>query len=446
MASQQKPPSNLDAESSVLGSILIDPDAMLRVRQTDLQPEQFYAGANGVIYGAMIGLSRQMQPIDTTTVQGALGAKLDEIGGLDYLIRLVQQTPTSVNVVAYAEQVMQCAKRREIIAVSQDMASVAYAHTGATDELLTDVSGQFFSVVNTNNSRTHLYGTDNAILDYLVAQDDRRERLAADPNGRLQTGHADVDRMIDELEPGYIMIVGAQTSVGKTVFSEGVAEYNAMRGHKVCFYHLELTHQSMLHRRMVRHSGVSMHELRTGYNGPELSTAINRISPWMGNMTYIHCPGWTAERIAADITRERASGNCDLVIIDYLTLINMPRTQGSNDAARIGNAIGVLKVLAEQLEIPMVIPSQTRRTQDGATDVHKDDLRGSGEIEERTNQIIMLNRQGERDDNAETEIINISVEKNSSGPCGECKLVHKKGRFLYLDYADPRYGGDEWEL
>ena len=235
-------------------------------------------------------------------------------------------------------------------------------------------------------------------------------------------------------------VVVARPGVGKTIYLEGVAEHNARRGHTVALYHLELSHSLMLNRRMARYSGIPIGRLRRGYQGPELAHALDEIRPWHHRITYIHCAGWSAERIAADMVRLRAKGECDVAVIDYLQKLRWPEHKGANVAAIMGIMAETLKNVAENLGISVITAAQVNRSWKGNADKrpHIEDLRSSGEVHEKCNQAVVLHRQQEREDRrggGSTETIEVAVEKNTTGDVGRLELYHQLGRFRFVGVA-----------
>lgn len=444
-------PHDEEAERSVIGSLLIDPDAVLRTEEAGLAARDFYDRRLGWIYEAAQALAMRREPIDAFTVARELeqapdsadGNRLAVLGGDAALTALIVGTPSSVHAGYYAEIVMRDARRRRLIAAGADVAAASHQHEGDLSELYDLVSQILFGAMERSDADSHLYGGSQALGHYLDNQERRQDRLARDPDALLKTYWADVDRMVGDFQPGQLVIVGATTSVGKTMAMEQIAEANAKRGHAIAFYHLELSHQSMLDRCVARCSGIDARRLREGYMGEEVSRALGDISAWHDRITLIHCPGWTAERIAADIMRLHAQGRCELAVIDYLQKVSMPDRRGYSPSKLIGLQVEAFKNTAEQIGIPIVLGSQVSRYFKMTANKRPtmDDLRDSGEIEEKANIVLMLHnptpREDRRDDQ-KTEVIELHVEKNTDGPLGMTQLVHVKGRFLLGDMtAEP---------
>lgn len=437
-------PHSEDAERAVAGSVLIDPDAVLRAQETGLLIDHFYNKHLGWIYEAAQVLVAKGQPTDITligqkmsdTPNGNGTSRLETLGGYSQLTRLIDTIYTSVNVSHYAKIVVDNARKRSLLAAAANIVAMVGSHEGDIDELMSEASRAFLPAVSVEGQRTHTYGSENTLLSYITGQQERADRLLRDPDALLVTGLGDLDKMLGDLVPGYLHVVAARSSVGKTMYMECVTEINAKRNKKVAFYHLELSHETMLDRLVARHSDVPMWKLRQGYNGMEIGTAIDMIVPWFKNIVFVHCPGWSAERIAADIQRLSARGECDIACVDYLQKLALPNTRASLNAAMLyGLQAETLKIAAETCEIPIVLGSQVNRDFKTREDKRPtaDDIRNSGEVLEKANQVVILHRPGERKEHAphgDTEMLEAIIEKNTGGGSGKAEIIHVMGRFL----------------
>ena len=445
------PPHNRDAERALIGALLIDHSKIIEVEATGLLPTDFYELLKGQVYKAMCDLVARQMPVDFVTLTDLLGdrtdgrglTQLEAIGGPAELSRLLQDTPTSVHAVYYARIVQDLAYRRRLIAATGEIAKLAYDHEGTRDVLQRELSKIFNDAVGIADKGSHLYG-DDLLVDYLVNQGDRRERLEKDPDCLITTPWPDLNRALIELEPGALHVIAAPTGVGKTIYMECMAEHNARHGKSVAFYHLELSHQTMLDRRMARHSGIQVWQLRKGYDGEEVHRATGFLSSWQQHITYIHCPGWSANRIVADLHGLHARGMADLAIVDYLGKLAMPALGGRTEASAIGGyRMEPLKTCAEQLGIPIVTGSQLNRARQARRDKRAglDDLRSSGEIAEKANQVIVIHRVKspygkERFDHQKPVEIEFQVEKNSQGIAGVViPMLSIPGEFKFVERA-----------
>jgi replicative DNA helicase len=440
-------PHSIEAERAVLGACLIDPDAIWRCRAMNLRPEQFYRASHATLWRAILAVAAQSEHVDLVTLgdllesrQNGHGSELDAIGGRGELLALIADTVSTVTVRNHAEIVQRTAGQRGLVAAAGQVAELAFGHQGPLPQLYDAAMARFLSAVNVTEQGSHMTGNDEALLAYVTAQNETEHRLRDNPDALIEVPWVDLGRLLGDLVPGFLHIVAAESSVGKTLYMEAVAEHNARRGHQVAFYHLELSHAYMLHRLVCRYAGghgVTMQQLRRGYSGSEVAQAMDNVRRWLGNITYIHSPGWSAERIAADMQRLRALGLCDLVIVDYLQKMTLTESKGLNAAMLIGQQAETLKNAAERLEVPVIIGSQVSRA--NRADHRRPtegDIRNSGEVAERSNQVVVLHRPVRREDQPKgsaTEKIEAYVDKNTGGETGKAELVHVFGRYLLAD-------------
>lgn len=421
--------------------MLIDPDALLRIGGTGLTPEDFYTPGHKLIYRVVERLAGRGEAVDLVTVGNTLeqingrnGNALEFIGGRAELSRLVSLLPTTIYAADYARDVRDLAFRRNLITACTKIITDSYNHDGTRDALQQAAAETFGKAVQVEDEHSHLYGTDEALLNYLVTQQERQDQLKRNPNAMVKTPWAPVNALLVTLDPGMVQVIAATPGVGKTIYMENVAEYNAARGKAIAFYHLELSHQFMLDRRMARWSGKTYDELRAGYAGPEVQQATANISAWQKNMTYIHCPGWSAERIMADAARLQAEGKADIVIIDYLQKLAMPESRYRNESSIIGGQVGHIKNGAERLQFPVFLGCQVTRDFKGrgtAGRAQLSDLYGSGMIEAFTNQVVILHAPAKDDYEMPEglEARELYIDKNTQGALGMVELAHRRGRF-----------------
>lgn len=435
-------PNDPEAEAAVAGALLIDPDTIMRVQETGLRPEDFYTRKWGWVFEAAEDLALHGEPIDFISVAHKLenikeveGNRLELIGGEAALIHLIASTASAVHASYYSKLIIRDARKRQLIAAGAAISAKAHSFDGDLGELYDAVSKTLFESMERSDVDSHLYGGPEAMARYRQNQRDRAERLKMDPNALIKTHWPDVDRLIGDFQGGQLVIVAASTSVGKTMAMEQIAEANAKRGHVIAFYHLELSHQSMQDRCVARYSGIDTRRLREGWLTPDVERALDAIEPWYRNITLVQCPGWSAERIAADIARLHARGHCELAIVDYLQKIPTPIIRGGNYAQGVGQNVETLKTMAQNLDIPLVLGSQVNREYNARGNRRPtiSDLRDSGEIEEKSNIVLMLHNPVAREDRNEddpTETIELYIEKSTDGPLGKVDLEHIKGRFL----------------
>ncbi|MFH1603028.1 MAG: DnaB-like helicase C-terminal domain-containing protein [Pseudomonadota bacterium] len=254
-----------------------------------------------------------------------------------------------------------------------------------------------------------------------------------------------VKRYVKHIHTGMLTVIAAETSVGKTTAIECCAEHWARQGLHVALFHLELSHRFMMDRRMARQSGETLETIESGEVTDRMREADERMRTWRGAIHYVHCPGWSAYQIVQKARQLNARGLCDVMIVDYLQKLRLGFRNGENKADAIGNAVEGIKNGLEQMGIAGLLASQFSRRSNAQSRKTADLIRGSGEVEEKTNIVITLDRDiltseirgpqgniiaypGER-----SPQVKVRVDKNTAGPTGDCELVMNGARFLMLD-------------
>jgi len=449
-----QPPSPLerlidrDAEQAVIGSILVNPDAMMDISD-HLLPGDFYEDRARYVYGAALTLWREDRPIDYLTLSSQLQADqlLEKIGGAAYLTETMTNTPTAYNVGQYADTVSRLATLRGLVRVAGDIAKLAYNGDGNTSAVMDKARALVDGV-------TPMTSTDDVLLwldsleRFVLGQVERNNAQVEVEQGLrkppLQFPWKAFKPFDVRLRPGTLVLVIAGSGIGKTSFMACAAEWWAKNGHRVAFFHLELSHQFMLDRRMARLSGVPVSTLETGYLNGNTSDATRQMQSYPGGITYIHCPGWSARGITAKMRQLHSKGLCDIAIVDYLQKerLYMPRGFTMNDA--LADAAEVHKNGAEQMGIPVMIGSQVNRKAMDADRITSDHLRGSGEAPEKSNINITLNRELNDTQRADEDgtvypagsrspVTSARVDKNTGGSTGDCTLWFEGPRFLFKD-------------
>lgn len=448
---------DLDAERGVLGSLLVDPDAILKVADR-LTPDDFTDERHQHIYGAIYALYTQQAGIDYLTVveQARLDGHASTVQ-MPYLVDLVNATPTALIVNSHARVVYRLATLRRLFFTGAKITQLAYGTRDDLDEVFEQARALLDAA-----SPVHSDGSLMLWLDSLRLFMDRQQKRLTD-NEERAAGQViplawmpwdGIRRMIEYLELGMLAVVAAASSVGKTTFMECCAEYWAKLGLRVAFFHFELTHQVMMDRRMARLSGVSIGDIRAGYVDGRMQGALEAMEEWKGGITYVHCPGWTAERVVAAARKLQARGLCDVVIIDYLQKVRLVGRAGQNEASWIANTVEAFKTMAEQLAVPVLLGSQLNREGQRFDRKTAAAIRGSGEVEEKANYVITLDRaildeparneQGRivADEGDRSPEVRVRVDKNTMGTTGECEMVINGARFLMLDVAQAAESDD----
>ena len=440
------------AESSVLGAILINPGCMVDVAEA-VEPGDFHDEPRSWVYEAMLSLWHEGTRIDFVTLCRRLEerGKLQQVGGQARLAQLINETPTGLGARDYASIVRRLATLRRLLSAAGLIARLAYdSKDAAVEDVFARARALVDAVAPGDGDDAVLLWLDSLEMFFTV-QTQRIEELAAIGSG---TALARVDfpwkalrQFISYLRPGMLAMVVADSSVGKTSFMECCAEYWARQGLQVTFFHLELPHQFMIDRRMCRQSGVPMRVVESGTVTAAMEDANGAMSLWHGGIHYVHCPGWTAQRIATQMRLLHSKGLCDVAVVDYMQKMRLLRERGQNDAAAIGDQAEVIKTALEQLGIPAILGSQVNRASLAFERKTAQAVRGSGEPGEKSNVVITLDREILNQDATDpagnviahagdrSPTVRGRVDKNTGGPTGDFQLKMNAARFLILDVS-----------
>src|SRR5437867_1233482 len=440
------PPHSLEAEQSVLGAILIDRETIIEIAEF-LRPEDFYRQANGSIYRAMLELFERREPVDLVTVAEALerGEDLEQVGGRAYLSQLSNQTPTAVHAVQYARIVERKAVLRNLIGAAGKIAGIGYEDPAEIQEAIDRAESELFQVSNRRITvgfaqLKELLHSAYDRLDYLHAH---RGEL----NG-IASGFPDLDSLTTGFQKSDLIVVAARPSVGKTSFALNVAEYAAVRERKsVGVFSLEMSKEQLVLRLLSSVANIDSQRLRSGFL-EEMDFA--RIAPAMNALSeapmYIDdTPNISAMELRTKARRLQAESGLDLVIVDYLQL--MQATTTSKDANRVQEVSEIsrgLKALAREPSVPAVALSPLSRQPEmrESKEPRLSDLRESGAIEQDADLVCFLWRDKERgadDADQDGEIINLRLAKHRNGPTGEVQLWFKKRQTRFVSYAGERF-------
>jgi len=440
------PPQSIEAEQSVLGAVLIDRDAIIEIADF-LKPEDFYRQAHARIYAVMLDLSERREPIDVVTVSESLerGGDLEAIGGRAYLATLSNQTPTAVHAAQYARIVERKAVLRNLIGAAGKIAGIGYEDPAEVGEAIDRAEAELFAVSERRVSagfsilRSLLHDAYDR-LDYLHAH---RGEISG-----IRSGFGDLDALTTGLQKSDLVILAARPSVGKTSFALNIAEHAAVRDKKsVGVFSLEMSKEQLVLRLLSSVSGIDSQRLRTGFL-EELDFA--RIAPAMNALSeapiYIDdTPNITTMELRTKARRLQAEAGLDLVIVDYLQLMqSSTTTRDANRVQEVSEISRGLKALARELKVPVLALSQLSRQPEmrESKEPRLSDLRESGSIEQDADLVMFLYREKDRgsdDQQAEGEVVKLKLAKHRNGPTGEIDLWFKKAQTRFVNYAGERY-------
>ena len=452
MSIDRLPPQSIDAEQSVLGSLLIDKDAVIQVADF-LRPQDFYRQAHGTIFGAILELYERREPVDIVTVSETLerNGALDQIGGSAYLTSLINLTPTAVNSVYYAHIVERKAVLRNLIGAAGKIAAIGYEDTAEVGEAIDRAEQELFAVSEKRVEsgfaplKTLLHSAYDR-LDYLHQH---RGEISG-----IRTGFPDLDALTSGLQKSDLVVVAARPSVGKTSLALNFAEHAAVReGKTVGVFSLEMSKEQLVLRLLSSVANIDSQRLRTGFL-EEMD--FTRLAPAMNALAeapvYIDdTPNISTMELRTKARRLQAESGLDMIVVDYLQL--MQSNINSRDANRVQEVSEItrgLKALARELQVPVVALSQLSRQTEmrESKEPRLSDLRESGSIEQDSDLVMFLWREKERggeDEDPEGEIINLRLAKHRNGPTGDTKLYFRKRQTRFVSMAEEaRYAGSAY--
>jgi replicative DNA helicase len=431
---ERVPPQNLEAEQSVLGSMLIEKEAIVKAMEI-LQPEDFYRDAHRGIFEAVTSMFDHGEPVDMITVSEHLRAKgiLDEIGGIAYLTTLANAVPTAANIEYYAKIVEEKALLRQLINSATRIVARGFESGEDVNALLDWAEQSIFGL-----SQRHNQGGYAALKDVLMEAFEHIEQLYANKGGLtgVATGFTQFDEMTSGLQPSDLIILAARPSQGKSTLALNIAR-NAAVNYKVpvAFFALEMSKEQLAVRLLCSDAGVDMQRLRTGFlresDWKPLSMALGRLGE--SHIFIDDTPGCSIMDIRARSRRLKAEHNIGLIIVDYLQLVTA-RGKFDNRQQEISEISRALKSLARELNVPVIAASQLSRAveQREKKRPQLSDIRESGAIEQDADVVCFIHSDPESE---EKNVIELIVAKQRNGPTGSVELYFRKelGRFENID-------------
>lgn len=433
---QRIPPQNVEAEQAVLGAMLLSHDAVI-VAMEKLQSQDFYRDVHRIIFEAMEHLHRENKEIDVITLPDELKRmkKLDDVGGLEYVLNLPNLVGSAANIEYYANIVAEKALARNLISTCTELTTEAYDGQKETEALLDDAERRILQLSDTKNRGD--FASVGAVVEVTLDKITKLYENKAGLTG-LPTGFRDLDRMTSGLQPSDLILVAARPSMGKTAFTLNIAQNVGVRQHKtVAFFSLEMSQEQLVQRLLCQIAHIDSQKLRTGQlNSDEewirLTDACDKLyeSPIYIDDT----PGISVAEMRSKARRLKSEHGLDLIIVDYLQLM-----QGRNAESRqqeISEISRSLKALARELKVPLIALSQLSRSVESRQDKRPmlSDLRESGALEQDADIVSFLYREDYYDKETENQhITEVILAKHRNGPVGSVKLYFKNEFTLFLN-------------
>jgi len=425
MANPKIPPQNLEAEASLLGSILLDADALVRVADV-IDAADFYENRHRLIFESILHLYEKRRPIDVLTLSNRLREEqlLEDIGGAAYLTELVNGVPTASHAGFYAEIIHKTGTLRRLIKASGEITALGYDEATEISEILEQAEQRLFQV-SQQNIKQDIAGISE-ILDASFERLDELHRNKGTLRG-VSTGFKSLDAKLSGLQKSDMIVLAARPAMGKTTLALNMAHHIASKDKKpVLVFSLEMSKEQLVDRLLAAESGIDSMKLRTG----NLTDAdFAKLGEAMGVLSeapiYIDdTPGITALEMRTKARREQHKHSLGLIVIDYLQLMS----GGSKSDGRVQEISEIsrgIKALARELDVPVIALSQLSRSVESRHPQipQLSDLRESGSIEQDADLVMFLYREDYY--NPETErkhIADLFISKHRNGPTGQVEM------------------------
>lgn len=433
---ERLPPQNIEAEEAVLGAILIDPDAIIRVA-TILRPDDFYREKHGWIYDAALTLHERREPIDFLTICDELERRgqLSEVGGAAFITTLINAVPTSIHAEHYARIVERTATRRRLIEAAGQIAALAYQEADDVEEVVDQAEQILFGVSQRRLARD-LVPIKQVLSEYY----DRIEYLTRHQGEMIgiPTGFTDLDKLLGGLQRSDMIILAARPGVGKTSLALNIALNAAKRFHqRVAFFSLEMSSEQVVQRLISAEAGIDSQRLRRGEIAPD---EWGRFVKAASDLAEIHfyiddTPGISALELRTKARRLHAEVGIDLLVVDYLQLMRGDG-RAENRVQEISAISRALKALGRELNVPVLAVSQLSRGVESRADKRPvlSDLRESGALEQDADVVIFIYRDELYNENTERKhIADLIVAKHRHGPTDTVHLYFRKELTQFLE-------------
>jgi replicative DNA helicase len=451
IAQLRVPPHSIEAESSVLGGLLLDNTAWDRMGDL-LTDNDFYRHEHKLIFAAISALINNSKPADVITVYEQLQnqGKAEGMGGLGYLNSLAQYVPSASNIRRYAEIVRERSILRKLVTASDEIATNAFNPQGRPVERILDEAEQKIFNIGEEGSRMKqgFQSMDTLVVDLM----DRVQEMADNPNDitGVPTGFYDLDRMTSGLQAGDLVVLAARPSMGKTAFAINIAEHVALNeGLPVAVFSMEMGAAQLAVRVVGSIGRIDQGHLRTGKltdeEWPRLTDAIERLRTV--SLHIDETAGLTSSELRANARRlARKCGKLGLIVVDYLQLMTgSSGGDGENRATELGEISRGLKMLAKELQCPVIALSQLNRGVEQRTDKRPmmSDLRESGAIEQDADIIMFIYRDDYYNkDSKDPGVAEIIIGKQRNGPTGAVRLTFLKPLTRFESLASGGGSGD----
>jgi replicative DNA helicase len=440
---QKTQPFNIEAEISVLGSMLLDNEAINLVTEI-LRTDNFYKTSHQHIFDTIVNLYNKSNAVDLVILKDELKKQslLEKVGGAEYLMELEESVPLASNVEYYAKIVREKTIKRDLITATAKIQQEAYNDSLESDELLDIAEKEIFDITQRKFSSptTKLFNILHDTFDHISNLHDREGRLTG-----VSTGYYDLDDITSGLQNSELIIIAARPSMGKSSLVLNIAEHAGTKEKKpTLIFSMEMSAQQVAQNILCSTAKIDAHLLRTGKLD---DNQFSNLSLAMGDLSESEIfiddtPGLGLLELRAKARRLKLQHNIQMIIVDYLQL--MEGRKAENRQQEISGISRGLKALARELEVPVIAVSQLNRsveTRDGHTP-RMSDLRESGSIEQDADVIILLHREDYYDPTKRPGEVDLNIAKQRNGPTGKITLTFLRNILRFEDYH-PNFSSDE---
>ncbi len=432
---QKTQPFNIEAEISVLGSMLLDNEAINLVTEL-LRTDNFYKTSHQYIFDTIVNLYNKNNAVDLVILKDELKKQslLEKVGGAEYLMELEESVPLASNVEYYAKIVREKTIKRDLITATAKIQQEAYNDSLESDELLDIAEKEIFDITQRKFSSptTKLFNILHDTFDHISNLHDREGRLTG-----VSTGYYDLDDITSGLQNSELIIIAARPSMGKSSLVLNIAEHAGTKEKKpTLIFSMEMSAQQVAQNMLCSKAKIDAHLLRTGKLD---DNQFSNLSLAMGDLSESEIfiddtPGLGLLELRAKARRLKLQHNIQMIIVDYLQL--MEGRKAENRQQEISGISRGLKALARELEVPVIAVSQLNRsveTRDGHTP-RMSDLRESGSIEQDADVIILLHREDYYDPTKRPGEVDLNIAKQRNGPTGKVKLTFLREILRFENY------------
>lgn len=421
------PPHDIEAEQAIIGSMLTDKDAVIAAVEV-LQEQDFYREDNKIIYSAIQNLYNRAEPIDIITLKSELKSmgKFEAVGGLEYIVQLPDKVPTTSNVEQYIKIVEEKSMLRALIKTADELITLGYDPTQEVEQVIDTAEKKIFQVMQKKNQKGY-----SSIKDILVDTFTQLEQLYNQKESitGVPTGFVDLDYRTSGLHNSDLILVAARPAMGKSAFALNIATNAAVRAKvPVAIFSLEMSKEQMTNRILCSEAMVDSAKVRTGKIDDDEWAKLAATSGELSEAgIYIDdTPGISIMEIRAKCRKMKLEKNIGLVVIDYLQLVQGSNKKGGSREQEIAEISRSLKILAKEIDVPVIALSQLSRAPEQRID-HRpmlSDLRESGSIEQDADIVMFLYRDDYYNEDTEKKnIAEVIIAKHRSGATGTVELL-----------------------